>query len=86
MIAIVTGSHGLIGAEAVLFFAEKGFTVIGIDNDMRAYFFGKEATTSNNLKKYKTRLVIIIFITIKIYATMNQFEKFLHNMEKIFLL
>lgn len=56
MIAIVTGSHGLIGAEAVLFFAEKGFTVIGIDNDMRAYFFGKEATTLNNLKKIQDKV------------------------------
>ena len=51
MIAVITGSQGLIGAEAVRFFAAKGFTVIGIDNDMRAYFFGKEATTLTNLKK-----------------------------------
>jgi CDP-paratose 2-epimerase len=44
-IAIVTGSCGLIGSESVSFFIEKGFDVIGIDNDMRAYFFGKEAST-----------------------------------------
>jgi CDP-paratose 2-epimerase len=44
--AIVTGSCGLIGSESVSFFVEKGFDVIGIDNDMRAYFFGKEASTS----------------------------------------
>ena len=46
MVAIVTGSAGLIGAEAVRFVANKGIDVIGIDNDMRAYFFGEEASTS----------------------------------------
>jgi len=51
MVAIVTGSAGLIGAEAVRFFANKGLDVIGIDNDMRAYFFGKEAST--NWSKYQ---------------------------------
>ncbi len=44
-LAIITGSNGLIGAEAVRFFSEKGFAVVGIDNDMRRYFFGDEATT-----------------------------------------
>lgn len=44
-IAIVTGSGGLIGSEAVQFICEKGMDVIGIDNDMRAYFFGQEAST-----------------------------------------
>ncbi len=48
MIALVTGSHGLIGSEAVRFFAGKGFTVVGIDNDMRAYFFGPDASTAKN--------------------------------------
>ncbi len=47
---LVTGSAGLIGSETVRFFAEKGFQVFGIDNDMRAYFFGKEASTSWNQK------------------------------------
>ena len=54
---LVTGSAGLIGSESVKFFAEKGFDVLGIDNNMRAYFFGKEASTSWNRKlleeKYK---------------------------------
>ncbi|HEU4413662.1 MAG TPA: NAD-dependent epimerase/dehydratase family protein [Candidatus Angelobacter sp.] len=44
-IAIVTGSAGLIGSEAVRYFAAKGLQVIGIDNDMRKYFFGPEAST-----------------------------------------
>jgi CDP-paratose 2-epimerase len=42
---LITGSAGLIGSEAVRFFSQKGFGVIGIDNDMRKAFFGKEAST-----------------------------------------
>jgi CDP-paratose 2-epimerase len=44
-VAIVTGSAGLIGAEAVRFFASQGLQVVGIDNDLRRYFFGDEAST-----------------------------------------
>ncbi|MEO0132238.1 MAG: NAD-dependent epimerase/dehydratase family protein [candidate division WOR-3 bacterium] len=55
--ALITGSCGLIGSESVSFLAEKGFQIVGIDNDMRAYFFGKEASTSwqkeRLLEKYK---------------------------------
>ena len=46
MVALITGSAGLIGAEAVRFIADKGLDVIGIDNDMRAYFFGQQASTA----------------------------------------
>jgi CDP-paratose 2-epimerase len=45
-IAIVTGSGGLIGSESVRFFAEQGLDVIGLENDMRARFFGPEASTA----------------------------------------
>jgi len=44
--ALITGSAGLIGSEAVKFLAEKDYEIIGIDNNMRAYFFGKEASTN----------------------------------------
>ena len=44
-IALVTGSAGLIGAEAVRYFAGRGLDVVGIDNDMRQYFFGPGAST-----------------------------------------
>jgi len=44
-IAIVTGSAGLIGAEASRFFTDKGLDVVGIDNDMRRLFFGDDAST-----------------------------------------
>jgi CDP-paratose 2-epimerase len=44
-IAILTGSAGLIGAEAARHFARSGLTVTGIDNDMRRRFFGDDAST-----------------------------------------
>jgi CDP-paratose 2-epimerase len=45
-IVIVTGSGGLIGSETVRHFAEAGYDVIGIENDMRAEFFGAAASTA----------------------------------------
>lgn len=52
---LITGSAGLIGSESVKIFANKDFEVIGIDNDMRSYFFGKEASTSWNRKLLEKR-------------------------------
>ncbi len=43
--AIITGSAGLVGAACVRLFAQNGLKVVGIDNDMRSYFFGREAST-----------------------------------------
>ncbi len=48
-VVIITGSAGLIGSEAVKFFANKGFDVVGIDNNMRKEFFGTDACTLWNL-------------------------------------
>lgn len=42
---LVTGAAGLIGSESVKFFCERGFQVVGIDNDMRRYFFGEDGST-----------------------------------------
>jgi len=42
---IVTGSSGLVGSESARRFSQQGHTVVGIDNDMRAYYFGDEAST-----------------------------------------
>lgn len=44
-VVLVTGSAGLIGAETVRRFAREGYVVAGVDNDMRAYFFGAEGST-----------------------------------------
>jgi CDP-paratose 2-epimerase len=56
MLALVTGSAGLIGSESVKFLAEKGFEVVGIDNNMRSYFFGEEASTKWNQEKIQKKL------------------------------
>ncbi|MDR0419165.1 MAG: NAD-dependent epimerase/dehydratase family protein [Prevotellaceae bacterium] len=55
-IAIVTGAAGLIGSEAVRFFSEKMDLVVGIDNDMRTYFFGKEASTAWNEERLEKQV------------------------------
>ncbi len=47
-IAIVTGSAGLIGSQTCDFLHEKGYKIIGIDNDMRAYFFGEDSSTNDS--------------------------------------
>jgi len=47
-VVIVTGSAGLIGSETALYFAELGFDVVGIDNNMRRIFFGEGACTRWN--------------------------------------
>lgn len=49
--AIVTGSSGLIGSQTVKFLIDKGYYIVGIDNDMRSYFFGKEASTKESEEK-----------------------------------
>lgn len=43
--AIVTGSGGLVGSDSVRHFVQAGYRVIGIENDMRARFFGPDAST-----------------------------------------
>jgi CDP-paratose 2-epimerase len=55
-IAIITGSAGLIGSEAVRFFSHLGMHVVGVDNDMRKFFFGEEASTKWNLKRLQTQV------------------------------
>lgn len=56
MKALITGSAGLVGSEAAKFFAEVGFEIHGIDNDMRQYFFGAEASTAWSIKRLKKTL------------------------------
>lgn len=52
-VAIVTGSAGLVGSEAVTYFASRGMDTVGIDNDMRAVFFGEEASTGWTRERLK---------------------------------
>jgi len=53
-IVLITGSCGLVGSESVKFFCEKGFDVIGIDNNYRKFFFGSDGDT-NWVKKNLTK-------------------------------
>jgi len=85
-IVIITGSAGLIGSEAARFFHDKGFEVIGIDNNMRSYFFGQEASTApvkesleRQLKRYK-HYDCDIRNTEEIN---NLFSKYSHNIELV---
>jgi CDP-paratose 2-epimerase len=55
-VALVTGSAGLIGSEAARHFARLGLDVVGIDNDMRAQFFGPEASTAWNVLRLNNEL------------------------------
>ncbi len=75
-IAVITGSAGLIGSEAVRFFAKKGFEIVGIDNDMRKYFFGDEASTAWNAERLKH--------DVKRYHHYNEDIRDEKAMEKIF--
>jgi CDP-paratose 2-epimerase len=53
---LVTGSCGLIGSEVSLFFSQEGFRVVGIDNNLRAQFFGPEGDTSWALKRLQEQI------------------------------
>ena len=54
-IVLITGSCGLVGSESVEYFSNKGFDIIGIDNNLRRFFFGKDGDTNWVKKKLKTK-------------------------------
>jgi CDP-paratose 2-epimerase len=49
--ALITGSSGLVGSEAVAYFDQRGWAVAGIDNNMRREFFGSDGDTTPNLQR-----------------------------------
>ncbi len=55
-IVLITGSAGLIGSQAATYFGQQGFTIVGIDNDLRSYFFGKKASTLWNRRRLEQEL------------------------------
>jgi len=76
-VVLITGSSGLVGSESVNFFSKKGFDVIGIDNNLRKFFFGNEGSTDkikNNLlknnKKFKS-----FNIDIRSYTSLEKIYK-----------
>lgn len=69
---LVTGSAGLIGSEVVSYFARSGWNVVGIDNNMRADFFGEGGDTQWNAKRL-----------ISEYSNYRHFEIDIRNRDKI---
>ena len=75
-VAIITGSCGLVGSEACIFLAKKGFKIVGIDNNLRKRFFGKEGST--------------IWVRKKLQIEINKYEHYnidirnLDSLKKIF--
>lgn len=75
--ALITGSAGLIGSQSVDFFIEKGYIVLGIDNDMRSYFFGENASTKKSSESliYKHKNYIHHNIDIRNYEELEKIFK-----------
>jgi CDP-paratose 2-epimerase len=48
---LVTGSNGLIGSEIVTYFDARGWRIVGVDNNMRADFFGPAGDTRWNQQR-----------------------------------
>ena len=75
-IVIITGANGLVGSESVDFFSNKGFDIIGIDNNLREFFFGKDGSTSWVKKQIQKK--------IKKYQHFNTDIRNYNGLEKIF--
>jgi len=71
-IVVVTGSCGLIGSETVSFFAEKGFDIVGIDNNMRKVFFGADGSILWNKKRLE-----------KLYKKYRHYSVDIRNQNKV---
>ena len=76
-VAVITGSAGLIGSEAVEFFQDKFDKIVGIDNNLREYFFGEDGSTNWN----KTRLERVIPNYKHHVADIRQYN----DLEKVFV-
>mgnify|MGYP001568131196 FL=1 len=85
---LITGSAGLIGSESVNFFCEKDFEIVGIDNNYRAYYFGKDAGTDWNRKILEKRypkqythhsVDIRDYSSLEIIFKNNKFDMIIHT-------
>ena len=75
-VALITGSCGLVGSEASIYFAKKGFKILGIDNNTRKFFFGKDGDISWIKKKLKNQL--------NTYEHLNIDIRNLNSLKKVF--
>lgn len=66
MLTLITGSSGLIGSEAVMFFDQLGFDVLGVDNNMRREFFGPKGDTTHNRQRLEQACRRFTHLTIDI--------------------
>jgi CDP-paratose 2-epimerase len=85
-IVLVTGSNGLVGSESSLFFLNKGFDVIGIDNNERKKLFGKDGDTTNiknNLKSYSQKYKHYNYDIVNKYQIEKLFKKYNKNIKLI---
>lgn len=76
-IALITGCNGLIGGESVEFFATKFDKIIGIDNNLRKYFFGEHGNTLWNRDRLKEKFDNFVHydIDIRDYASLENIFK-----------
>ena len=73
---IITGSCGLVGSESAFFFSKKGFRIVGIDNNARKSFFGKDGDISWIRSKLRKILKLYSYNTdIKNYNLLKKFFK-----------
>lgn len=71
-VAVITGAGGLIGSSCVAYFSEHFDRVVGVDNDMRAYFFGEEGSTQPSINVLADR-----------YANFENHYTDIRNREKV---
>ena len=85
---LISGCNGLIGSQCVSYFHDCGYDIIGIDNDMRSYFFGSEASTVFTGKSLKSNYKNFVFIEEdirdyeaikKIFSDFGPFELIIHT-------
>ncbi len=79
MNVLVTGSSGLIGSEAVTFFNAMGFRVLGVDNNMRADFFGPKGDTTANRRRLQAQCANFEHVTLDIRDRAAVGELFRHE-------
>ncbi|MDJ0702061.1 MAG: GDP-mannose 4,6-dehydratase, partial [Leptolyngbyaceae cyanobacterium MO_188.B28] len=79
MKVLVTGSSGLIGSEAVEYYDREGHQVVGVDNNMRAEFFGSQGDTTWNLHRLKDASQQFTHYDIDIRDRQSLFQLFQEN-------
>jgi CDP-paratose 2-epimerase len=53
---LVTGSAGLVGSEVVTWFSQYDWEIVGVDNNMRADFFGPKGDTTWNTNRMEREI------------------------------